>query len=57
MDKKITIDVILDDEQYKALKGLARNDKMTIAEEAKTLFYLQLREEMELAEDRKRGEQ
>ena len=57
MSKKINIDVCLDDEQYNTLKRLARNDHMNIVEEARLLFYLQLREEIWLAEARERGEQ
>ena len=57
MSKKINIDVCLDDEQYNTLKRLARNDHMKIVEEARLLFYLQLREEIWLAEARERGEQ
>lgn len=54
---KITVDITLDAKEYKALKVLAHNDHMSIEEEARILFRLQLREEMELEEAKERGEQ
>ena len=57
MDRTITLTARLDDEQYKALKRLASSDRRTIEEEARLLFYLQLREEIWLEEDRKAGRQ
>lgn len=45
------IDVKLTDKEMQLVKWLADRDGQTVSEELKTLFYLQLREEMELYED------
>lgn len=45
------IDVKLTDKELQLVKWLADRDGQTVSEELKTLFYLQLREEMELYED------
>ena len=42
------IDVRLTEEEIHFLKWLAKRDDQTLSEELKTLFYLQLREEMDL---------
>lgn len=45
------IDVKLTDKEMQLVKWLADRDDCSVSEELKTLFYLQLREEMELYED------
>ena len=45
------IDVKLTDKELQLVKWLADRDDDSVSEELKTLFYLQLREEMELYED------
>lgn len=45
------IDIKLTDKEMQLVKWLADRDGQTVSEELKTLFYLQLREEMELYED------
>lgn len=45
------IDVKLTDKELQLVKWLADRDDYSVSEELKTLFYLQLREEMELYED------
>lgn len=45
------IDVKLTDKEMQLVKWLADRDDYSVSEELKTLFYLQLREEMELYED------
>lgn len=42
------IDVILTDEEIDFLKWLAKRDNLTVKNEMRCLFNLQLREEMEL---------
>lgn len=42
------IDVILTDEEMDFIKWLAKRDNMTVKNEMRCLFNLQLREEMEL---------
>ena len=42
------IDVRLTEEEYNFLKWLANRDRVSISEEMKALFNLQLREEMDL---------
>lgn len=42
------VDVRLTDEEFEFLKWLAKRDKLTIKNEMRCLFNLQLREEMEL---------
>ena len=42
------IDVKLTEEEHNFLKWLAKRDGVTVNEELKALFYLQLREEMDL---------
>ena len=46
--EKRNIDVILTDEEMAFLKWLANRDGVTIKNEMRCLFNLQLREEMEL---------
>ena len=48
MAKNRNIKVTLHDEEYDFLKWLAKRDNITVAEEMKCLFNLQLSEEMEL---------
>lgn len=45
------IDVKLTDKELQLVKWLADRDDYSVSEELRTLFYLQLREEMELYED------
>lgn len=45
------IDVKLTDKEMQLVKWLADRDDYSVSEELRTLFYLQLREEMELYED------
>lgn len=45
---KRNVDVILTDEEFEFIKWLAKRDKLTIKNEMRCLFNLQLREEMEL---------
>lgn len=45
------IDVRLTEEELHFLKWLAKRDDQTLSEELKALFYLQLREEMDLYEE------
>lgn len=42
------VDVILTDEEFEFLKWLAKRDNLTIKNEMRCLFNLQLREEMDL---------
>ena len=49
IDKRI--DVKLTDKEMQLVKWLADRDDYSVSEELRTLFYLQLREEMELYED------
>lgn len=42
------IDIRLTEKEYSFLQWLAERDDQTLNEELKTLFYLQLREEMDL---------
>ena len=44
------IDIRLTEKEYRFLQWLAKKDDQTLNEELKTLFYLQLREEMDLYE-------
>lgn len=46
--QKRNIYVRLTDEEFDFLKWLAERDKVSVSEEMKMLFNLQLREEMEL---------
>ncbi len=48
MAKNRNIKVALHDEEYDFLKWLAKRDGVTVGEEMKMLFNLQLSEEMEL---------
>ena len=48
MAKTKHIDVVLHDEELDFLKWLAKRDGVTVKEEMKMLFNLQLSEEMEL---------
>lgn len=48
------IEVNLTDKELQLVKWLADRDDYTVAEELRALFYLQLREEMELYEDEAR---
>lgn len=48
------INVNLTEKEMQLLQWLADRDGQTVSEELKTLFYLQLREEMELYEDEAR---
>ena len=50
------IKVALHDDEYAFIKWLAKRDGVTIAEELKMLFNLQLSEEMALYEDEWRQE-
>lgn len=45
------IDVKLTDKELQLVKWLADRDDYSVSEELRTLFYLQLSEEMELYED------
>ena len=45
------IDVKLTDKELQLVKWLADRDDYSVSEELRALFYLQLREEMELYED------
>lgn len=45
------IDVKLTDKEMQFVKWLADRDDYSVSEELRALFYLQLREEMELYED------
>lgn len=45
------IKVTLSDDEYIFLKWLAKRDRVTISQELKQLFYLQLSEEMDLYKD------
>jgi hypothetical protein len=45
------------DDEHKFLKKLAKHDGLTVKEEVQCLLSLQIREEMELEEERARGEQ
>lgn len=45
------INVNLTEKELQLVQWLADRDGQTVSEELKTLFYLQLREEMELYED------
>lgn len=45
---KKRIDVAFTEEEYKFIKWLADRDEITVQEELKQLFYLQLREERDL---------
>lgn len=45
------IDVKLTDKEMQLVKWLADRDDYSVSEELRALFYLQLREEMELYED------
>ena len=45
------IDIRLTEREFKFLNWLAKRDDKTLSEELKALFYLQLREEMDLYED------
>lgn len=45
------IKVALHDNEYDFLKWLAKRDGVTVSEELRQLFYLQLREEMDLYEE------
>ena len=45
------IDIKLTDKEMQLVKWLADRDDYSVSEELRTLFYLQLREEMELYED------
>ena len=45
------IEVKLTDKELQLVKWLADRDDYTVAEELRALFYLQLREEMDLYED------
>ena len=45
------IEVKLTDKEMQLVKWLADRDDYSVSEELRTLFYLQLREEMELYED------
>lgn len=49
--------VAITDEEYEFLKKLAKHDGLTVKEEVQCLLSLQIREEMELEEERARGEQ
>lgn len=46
------IDVKLTDKEMQLVKWLADRDDYSVSEELRALFYLQLREEMELYEDK-----
>lgn len=48
MAKNRNIKVTLHDEEYDFLKWLAKRDGVTVSEEMKMLFNLQLSEEMDL---------
>lgn len=48
------IDVKLTDKEMQLVKWLADRDDYSVSEELRALFYLQLREEMELYEDEAR---
>lgn len=48
------IEVKLTDKELQLVKWLADRDDYTVAEELRALFYLQLREEMDLYEDEAR---
>ena len=45
------IDIRLTERELKFLNWLAKRDDQTLSEELKALFYLQLREEMDLYEE------
>ena len=51
MARNRNIKVTLHDNEYEFLKWLAKRDNVTVAEEMKLLFNLQLSEEMALYED------
>ena len=45
------IDIRLTEREFKFINWLAKRDDQTLSEELKALFYLQLREEMDLYEE------
>lgn len=45
------IDIRLTEEEYHFLKWLAKRDGVSLSEELKQLFYLQVREEIDLYQD------
>ena len=51
------IDIRLTEREYEFLKWLADRDDVILQEELKALFYLQLREEMDLYEEEMKMEQ
>lgn len=51
------IDIRLTERELKFLNWLAKRDDQTLSEELKALFYLQLREEMDLYEEEMEWEQ
>lgn len=51
------MDVMLTDEEFEFLKWLAERDKVTVKQEMRCLFNLQLREEMELYNEERLLEQ
>ena len=57
MAKNRNIKVVLNDDDEKFLKALAERDGIDLQREMRQLFYLQLREEMELYEEELRGNQ
>ena len=51
------IHVFLNEEENDFIKWLAKRDNVTVGEELRMLFYLQLREEMELYNEERLSEE
>lgn len=51
------IHVVLNEEENDFIKWLAKRDNVTVGEELRMLFYLQLREEMELYNEERLSEE
>lgn len=54
--REYNFNIILSDEEIKAVKKLAKADGLKMEEELRVLLRLQIREEIELQEAQKRGE-
>ena len=48
MMKKLRVDITLDDEEYKFIKGLSKRDGMTVHKKLTQLLALQIWEEIQL---------
>lgn len=46
--KKLRVDITLDDEEYKFIKGLSKRDGLTVHKELTQLLALQIWEEIQL---------